>query len=65
MKQISDELLTALAAVLSMQHPSVSDLLRKYRYAHEADKMDQLQTAYRKSIDKEGHDGNQVARPGE
>ena len=64
MKKIPNRLWDALKEVLDMQHPSVAGLLRKYRYGYEADKVDELQTAYRNAIEEEEKrkDGKRNAR---
>ena len=64
MKKIPNRLWDAIAAIAGMKHPSVAQILRKRGFGYEADRMDELTTAFEQAIqnEKEKKDVRQHAR---
>jgi hypothetical protein len=58
MKSISERLWSAIAAIAAMQHPSVAHILRVRGFAYEADRIDELTTAF----EQEKEETNDVKR---
>lgn len=46
MKTITDRLLSAVAEVTKLRHPSVAEILRRRGFKYEADRMDELFAAF-------------------
>jgi hypothetical protein len=61
MKKIPNRLCDAITAIAGMKHPSVAQILRKRGFGYEADRMDELTTAFEQAIqnDKEKKDARE------
>jgi hypothetical protein len=62
-RKIPNQLWDAIATIAGMKHPSVANLLRKRGFGYEADRMEQLTTAFEEATQKEQEKKHVRERP--
>jgi hypothetical protein len=60
MKMVTDRLWAAMQEVAKLRHPSVAEILKRRGFGYEADRMDELLSAFDETEEESGGPGQDV-----